>query len=301
MTKITQFVLPFALVGLVGCSSETTVTPTVDAGPSTIYTRVGGAAGVRAVVTDFVGRVVADNKINGYFLNRSVDSGRLTECLVKQIGNATGGPEVYDCKDMKAAHVGMGVSKADFDDLAGHLVASLTVKGAAQADIDAIVAVLTPMAADIVEDAMNNKTIYQRAGRKPAVQAVIDAFVTKVVADARINAFFAAPVDGARLKTCLVRQISSIDGPVKYGQEVSAETIEPGVSATKICRSMKDSHAGFMAAGGRTIAKADFDALVEDLVAVLDTTALAPADKAALLGVLGPMCKDIVKDGTGCP
>jgi len=39
---------------------------------------------------------------------------------------------------------------------------------------------------------------------------------------------------------------------------------------------------------------ADFDALVQDLVATLDKLKVKEADKNALLGVLGPMKKDIV-------
>jgi hemoglobin len=43
------------------------------------------------------------------------------------------------------------------------------------------------------------------------------------------------------------------------------------------------------------VSGADFDALVEDLVAALDKFKVKPGDKQALLGVLGPMKKDIVE------
>jgi hypothetical protein len=43
------------------------------------------------------------------------------------------------------------------------------------------------------------------------------------------------------------------------------------------------------------ITGAQFDALVEDLVGALDKFKVAAADKETLLGVLGPMKKDIVE------
>jgi hemoglobin len=51
---------------------------------------------------------------------------------------------------------------------------------------------------------------------------------------------------------------------------------------------MKSAHAGMQISG------ADFDAIVEDLVAALDNFKVGAAEKMQLLGVLGPMKKDIV-------
>ena len=52
---------------------------------------------------------------------------------------------------------------------------------------------------------------------------------------------------------------------------------------------MKSAHAGM------GVSTADFNALVEDLVAALDKFHVAEADKNTLLGVLGPMKSDIVE------
>ncbi len=293
------------------CGDDSASTPRPDGGgggdgpaAGALYTRLGAEAGIRTVMTDFVGRVVGDPKINGFFLNANVDGAKLTNCLVLQIGNATGGPQVYPsagCRDMKSSHAGLKISMNDFNDLAGHLVAALKQAGVAQADVDTIVGVVSPMAADIVEDKTNNATVYQRVGRKPAIDAVVGKFITRVVGDARINGFFAT-TNAARLKTCLVRQVCSIDGPCKYGMEVDGE---PGVAKANPCKAMAPSHAGLTsppggAAGTKAITKADFDALVMDLVAELDAAGVSAADKMAILGALGPMCKDIVAGGAGC-
>ena len=282
-----------------------------DAAPPSLYDRLGRESGIRTVITDFVGRVLADDKINGYFLNREVDGGRLIDCLVKQVGNATGGPEVYPdppgtqngCRDMAASHRGMGISTQDFNDLVGHLVAALDEAGVARADIQTIAGVLGPLAGDIVEDEDNDATVYQRVGRKPAIKVVVADLAARIIGDAAINGFF-AQTDPERLTTCLVRQVCSIDGPCRYGSEVSATAIEPGVSADEPCRAMGPSHAGLTnptGGDGAPITIEDFNALVGHLVEALDEAGVAEADKNAILGALGPLCPDIVAAPGDCP
>ena len=168
--------------------------PAAVGGGGELYNRLGGEMGIRKVVTDFVGRVAGDPRINGYFLNSNVGVQRVIDCLVIQVGSLTGAGYPYPssgCRDMKTVHTNMGVSKADFDDTAGHLVAALTAAGVAQADISAIIAAVATTAPDIIEDPNNNKTVYQRVGRKPAIEAVVVAFLTDAFDDPRINGFFA--------------------------------------------------------------------------------------------------------------
>jgi truncated hemoglobin YjbI len=277
----------------------------INAGGATLYDRLGGEAGIRMVVGDFVGRVVKDNKINGYFLNASVDGNRVAMCLVLQVGSLTGGPQKYPsngCRDMKTIHQGMKISMNDFSDLAGHLVAALQAAGVAKPDIDAIVAAVTPTANDIVEDRNNNLTVYQRVGRKPGIAAVVQGFAGRVLADSRINGFFAR-ANADRLGTCLVRQVcGATQGPCKYGQEVDGE---PGVSRAKPCLDMVTVHTGMTSppggGAGKPLTIADFNALVEDLITELNADKVPAAEQMALLGALGPLCKQIVPGGAGCP
>jgi hemoglobin len=114
-------------------------------------------------------------------------------------------------------------------------------------------------------------SLYTRLGGKPAIQAVVDDFLGNVGGDTRINHFF-ANVDLKRLNMLLVEQIgSATGGPEKYTG-----------------RDMKTTHAGLM------IKKADFDALVEDLVKSLDKYKVPSAEKSELLAILGPLQTDIV-------
>lgn len=120
--------------------------------------------------------------------------------------------------------------------------------------------------------AAKEKSLYERLGGKDAITAVVAQFVANVGADARINKFFAT-TDLDKLKTHLVNQICEASGgPCKYTG-----------------RTMKEAHKGM------GVAAADFNALVEDLVKALDKFNVGKKEKDELLGVLGPMQKDIVE------
>ncbi|HEY0136597.1 MAG TPA: hypothetical protein VGB85_21085 [Nannocystis sp.] len=267
----------------------------------------GGYAGVKTVVGDFVGRVLVDDRINAYFLSTDVDGGKLTTCLEEQVGNATGCAGVtYTCGDMKTVHAGMGISMADFGDLAedfskamdAHQVNTPTLT---QADKDAVLGVLGGMAGDIVEDANNNVTTYQKLGRKPGIATVIGgpsdpkSFVAMVAGDATLVTFFAMS-DLDRLKTCLVRQVTTAtSGPQIYGKEVTAPPpADPGVTTENPCKDMLSSHKDLKDSMGVGIEKADFDALVGHLVTAMNNYTVPMAEQNTIIGALGPMCKEIV-------
>lgn len=117
-------------------------------------------------------------------------------------------------------------------------------------------------------------SLYERLGGKPAIEVVIDKFLANVVADARINKFFAG-LDGAavaKLRGHLVDQVcSATGGDCQYTG-----------------RSMKESHTGM------NLTDDHFTAIVEDLIAALDDAGVKPADKDELLGILGGLKGDIV-------
>ena len=276
----------------------TTARPPVAAPNDALYRRLGADGGIRTVVREFVGRVAADPRINGYFLNSNVIPERVIECLVLQVGALTGGPFTYPsagCRDMKETHRGMGISTKDFNDTAGHLVAALASARVSQNDINTIVSAVATTAADMVEDPGDNRTVYQRVGRKPAIEAVVLAFLRDAFNDQSINAFFAGG-NADRLRTCLIRMVCGIDGPCKYGKEVDGA--EPGVARANPCKDMLSSHRGI--AQPRAITKADFDTVVRLLVGVLERAGVPAGDRDAVVRALGPTCKDIVANGTGC-
>jgi len=115
-------------------------------------------------------------------------------------------------------------------------------------------------------------TLYQRLGGLNAIQAVVDDFVARVVSDPRINMRF-ANANIPLLKRRLVDQICQATGG----------------HCSYMGLDMKTAHAGM------GITNAEFDALVEDLVATLDKFRVGEAEKNELLALLGPMRKDIVE------
>ncbi len=119
---------------------------------------------------------------------------------------------------------------------------------------------------------MQEASLYDRLGGKPAIEAVVDQFIENVAADERINGFF-ANTDVPPFKAKLVDQIcEAAGGPCTYTG-----------------KDMKTAHEGM------GVADEHFDALVEDLVAALDKFNVPEREKNELLGALGPMKADIVE------
>jgi hemoglobin len=120
----------------------------------TLFDRLGGRAGITAVVDDFVANCAADTRINRFFAETAKDPKRMATFkmhLVDQLCEATGGPCKYTGKNMRDAHRGMGISNADFDALVEDLVKSLTKFKVSAADQKILLGVLGPMRADMVE------------------------------------------------------------------------------------------------------------------------------------------------------
>lgn len=295
-------------------TTPTTTTPTTG-GDTTggggedaqLCANFGGYAGIKTVIGDFVNRVLIDERINAYFLISDVDGGKLTTCVEEQVGNATGCAGVtYTCGDMKTVHAGMGISMDDFGDFAEDFSKAmdahqLNTPSLTDADKDAVLGVLGDMTDAIVEDPMNNETTYQKLGRKPGINTVIGSpadamsFVALVAGDATLVSFFAMS-DLDRLKTCLVRQVTTAtDGPQIYGKEVTSPApADPGVTTENPCKDMLSSHAMLKDGMGVGIDKADFDALVGHLITAMTNNAVPMTEQNAILGALGPLCPDIV-------
>ncbi len=299
--------------------TETETETDTDIPDDNLCTRLGGPGegGIQDLVINFIGVAVTDQRINGYFLNDDVDGGNLITQVTDQLGEAAGCPGVvYNGLDMVTAHAELGISTNDFGDFAEDFQVALddhqtTHPTLTDDDKVAIMTVLGGMAGDIIEDTENNLTVYQRVGRKPAIVGLIGeptaemTFVGVVAQNPAINTFFAAS-DFERLNTCLARQVSSIDGPIKYGQEVDSPGpgIDPGVSLAAQCLDMETSHIDLLDADQTTITFDDFGALVGDLITAMNNFAIPEDDQLAILGALGPLCDQIVvgaEEKNKCP
>jgi len=122
------------------------------------------------------------------------------------------------------------------------------------------------------ENKMHEQSLYTRLGGKPAITAVVDQFVANVADDKRINSFFA-----------------NADIPGLKGKLVDLICQGTGGPCTYTGKDMKAAHEGM------GVKEADFNALVEDLVAALDKFKVPEKEKGELLGILGPMKNAIVE------
>lgn len=119
-----------------------------------LFDRLGGKNAITAVVDEFVARVAADKRINRYFAGVASDAGKMKMFkgkLVDQICQASGGPCTYTGKDMKSAHMGMGISGGEFDALVEDLVGALDKFKVGAHEKDQLLGALGPMKSDIVE------------------------------------------------------------------------------------------------------------------------------------------------------
>lgn len=81
-----------------------------------LYLRLGGYDAIAAVTDDFLARLEKDEKLGRFFQGVSTDSrARIRQHIVDLVCAKTGGPCFYTGRDMKTAHAGLGITKADWD------------------------------------------------------------------------------------------------------------------------------------------------------------------------------------------
>ena len=117
-----------------------------------LYQRLGGYDAIAAVVDDFVGRLINDKQFERFFAGHSNDSKkRIRQHIVDQFCAGAGGPCVYTGRSMKDSHTGLGITEAEWDASARHLVATLDKFKVPEAEQKELLAFVTTLKADIVE------------------------------------------------------------------------------------------------------------------------------------------------------
>ncbi len=266
--------LGFAL--LAGSTLLASCSKSEDTPPPSLYERLGKNAAIGAVTDQFITNVAGDNRINAFFADAAADPARLTKLrnnLVNQIGQASGGPEKYTGLDMKTAHKGMGIQESEFNALVEDLGKALDKFNVGAAEKSELVGALAPLKGDIVEGQIS---LYNRLGGNAGISAVVDDFLTRVVGDNRINGFFAetikTPARVTKLRNNLINQIGQASGGTEKYTGLDMKTAHKGMN----------------------IKEAQFNALVEDLVASLNKFNVQSKAKLELTAALGGLKNDIV-------
>ena len=139
-----------------------------------------------------------------------------------------------------------------------------------------IVAALST-AASFGQAARGGKSLYERLGGQPAVDAVAGSLVDRILADTRVNKWFAhaasSPQNTAAYKAKLSAFICvSVGGPCKYtGLDM--------VTAHK----------------GRGVTEDAFNAVAENLVKTLDQLKVPEAEKKEVMTLVGSLKPSIVQ------
>jgi hemoglobin len=124
----------------------------VRAEEKSLYQRLGGYDAIAAVSDEFIARLATDDQEKRFFVGFSNDSkARIRQHLIDLVCKSTGGPCLYSGRDMKTAHAGAGVSKADWDHslkIFGEVLNKFKVPEKEQQELAAL---LVPLEMDIVE------------------------------------------------------------------------------------------------------------------------------------------------------
>jgi hemoglobin len=109
---------------------------------------LGGKAGIRKIVDTLIPIVLADPRIKESFTD--VDMKHLAMRLEEQFCALSGGPCVYQGKDMKEIHDGLNITNAQFNALAEDLQVAMEQSGVPARFQNKLIAKLAPMQRSIV-------------------------------------------------------------------------------------------------------------------------------------------------------
>ena len=105
-----------------------------------LFVRIGGAAAVDAAVELFYSKVLADERVNGFFTKTDMTQQRQMQKLF--LTYAFGGATKWTGRSLRAAHKKMSLSEMHFSAIAECLTATLKELGVGQDLIDECMAIV---------------------------------------------------------------------------------------------------------------------------------------------------------------
>jgi len=115
---------------------------------ATLYDRLGGEAGIHALIDEFYDDVLADPTLQPIFEHARMD--HLRGMQREFIATATGGPTSYSGLSLQDAHRGRGIAEPHFTAFARHLVEVLKAHGASDDDLADVARRLTLWRDDVM-------------------------------------------------------------------------------------------------------------------------------------------------------
>ena len=164
-----------------------------DPKPRSLYERLGGAAAVDAAVDQFYQKVLSDERVNSFFAKTDMKKQRRIQKSFLTF--AFGGPKTYSGVGMRKAHQKLvdeqGLNDTHMDVIIELLGKTLKELGVGDADITEAAAIANSVRDEVLCREPKPKSLYERLGGAAAVDAAVDQFYEKVLADKRVNYFFA--------------------------------------------------------------------------------------------------------------
>ena len=105
---------------------------------ASVYEKYGGFRTVSRVVMSFYDMVLDSDQIGDYF--EHVDMTRQIDHQTKFIASLMGGPASFSDARLKQVHASLGISHADFDEMASLLAEALAEHGVEDSDIRTVMA-----------------------------------------------------------------------------------------------------------------------------------------------------------------
>ncbi|GGJ00789.1 hypothetical protein GCM10008995_08290 [Halobellus salinus] len=116
----------------------------------TLYDRLGGHDGIRAVVDDFYDRLVADEEIGPFFEGSDMELLRRTQ--TDFLCEAAGGPETYDAAPIREAHLHVPFTPEHIQQAVELLEESLDAFDVPEEDAQKVVNAVAAYEADLLAD-----------------------------------------------------------------------------------------------------------------------------------------------------
>lgn len=95
--------------------------------PDTLFSRLGGSAGITRIASDLVDNHIANPLIAARFSGSDVP--KMKQLAADFFSLGSGGPQVYTGKDMLSAHKHMNISDNEFMAAVDDLMKALTTEG----------------------------------------------------------------------------------------------------------------------------------------------------------------------------
>ena len=113
-----------------------------------LYERLGGTEGITKIASDLVDLHAANPSIAPRFVNSDLD--KLKNGAATFFISGTGGPNVYQGKDMLATHKGMNISATEMIAVLDDALKALTMNNIGQREQEEVLFVLYSMRSDVV-------------------------------------------------------------------------------------------------------------------------------------------------------